>query len=195
MIFYRFSSAGALLLFIILSFNPVGMARQAGGTESAREAVVRFFNLLKAGQYAELYDYLPNDMQQRMTREELDRSLSRVQSFLLIDRIVVGRTRRIEQTAVVETTIFGRLKRPLTIEGAPVSEGRVIAQQIVAKEGGRWKIVTADNRTRDLYLKEHPELKNKIPLTEPQLSIKQNGKWTPLSTVLSKMRRNRPPGS
>ncbi len=193
MIFYRFSRAFALSFMIILSFNPAGMARQAGG--SAREAVVRFFNLLKAGQYAELYDYLPNEMQQRMTREELDRSLSRVQSFLLIDRIVIGRTRQIEQTAVVETTIYGRLKRPLTVEGAAVSEGRVIAQQIVAKEGGRWKIVTADNRTRDLYLKEHPELKNKIPLTEPQLSIKQDGKWTPLASVLSKMRRARPPGS
>ncbi|MBK9314855.1 MAG: hypothetical protein IPM55_11520 [Acidobacteria bacterium] len=169
-------------------------AQKNATKESARGAVVRIFALLKAGEYAEIYQYLPNSMQQRTTREQLDQSLSRLQNFLLIDRITVGKTQQSGETAVVETTILGRLKRPLTVNGATISEGRVIAQQILAKEDGQWKLITADNRTRDLFLKEHPDFKNNFRLTEPQLFFRQNGKWMPLATALSRTGRPRPPG-
>lgn len=185
---------GVVSAVLCLSLSLTATAQKSAAKESARSAVVKFFALLKAGKHAGLYQYLPNSMQQRTTREQLDQSLSRLQNFLIMDRIIIGKTQQSGEAAVVETTILGKLKRPLTLDGTTISEGRVIAQQIMSKEDGQWKLITADNRTRDLFLKEHPDFKTKFRLTEPQLFFKQDGKWMPLDSALSRMRRNRPPG-
>lgn len=191
MTFTRSIITVALALSLCPLFLTTGEAQARN--ESARSAVIRFFSLLKDGRNAELYDYLPTGMQQRMTREELDRSLSRLQNFLLIDRIVVGKTTLVGDAAVVDTTIFGRLKRPINLDGASINEGRVIAQQIVARENGAWKLITADNRTRDIFLRENPGLSEKFTLTNPQLAVKQDGKWVPIASALSRIRRGRVP--
>lgn len=191
MTFTRSIITAALALSLCPLFLTAGEAQARN--ESARSAVIRFFSLLKDGRNTELYDYLPTGMQQRMTREELDRSLSRLQNFLLIDRIIVGKTTPVGDAAVVDTTIFGRLKRPINLDGATINEGRVIAQQIVARENGAWKLITADNRTRDIFLKENPGLSEKFTLSNPQLAVKRDGKWVPIASALSRIRRGRVP--
>lgn len=191
MSFIRSIITATLALSLCPLFHSAGVAQAR--SESARNAVIRFFSLLKDGRNAELYDYLPSGMQQRMTREELDRSLSRLQNFLLIDRIVVGKTSRVGDAAVVDTTIFGRLKRPINLDGATINEGRVIAQQIVARENGKWKLITADNRTREIFLRDNPDLSEKFTLTNPQLAVKRDGKWVPIASALSRARPGRVP--
>ena len=60
----------------------------------------------------------------------------------------------------------------------------VSVQQYLFKENGLWKVVTADNRARDFFLKRNPNFKQQFQLTQPQFAFreggKQNGKWTPL---------------
>ena len=92
----------------------------------------------------------------------------------------IGRIQQRGEYAVVDTTIYGNLKRAMNMNGEEVKEGRVSVQQYLLKEDGRWRITTADNRTRDFFLKRNPEFKQQFQLTQPQFALKQSCKWTPL---------------
>ena len=145
-----------------------------------RSTVQNFFSLLKAQKYAELHDFLPSQLQKQTTREQLAESLKRLDQFLTIERMEIGRIQQRGDYAVVDTTIYGNLKRAMNVNGAEVKEGRVSVQQYLLKEDGRWRITTADNRTRDFFLKRNPEFKQQFQLTQPQFALKQNGQWSPL---------------
>lgn len=166
-----------------LIFAP-GAAQSANQSKDARAAVNRFFSLLKAGAHEKLYDFLPSELQRQITREQLSFSLKRLDSFIAIERLEVGRVQQRGEFAVVDTTIYGRLKRPLTINGEEVTEGRVAAQQFLFREGGQWKIATADNRAQSYFLKRNPEFSRQFQLSQPRFEFKQKGKWAAL---------NRPP--
>lgn len=145
-----------------------------------RSTVQNFFSLLKAQKYAELHDFLPSQLQKQTTREQLAESLKRLDQFLTIERMEIGRIQQRGDYAVVDTTIYGNLKRAMNVNGAEVKEGRVSVQQYLLKEDGRWRITTADNRTRDFFLKRNPEFKQQFQLTQPQFALKQNGQWNSL---------------
>lgn len=145
-----------------------------------RSAVQKFFSLLKAQKYTELHDFLPSQLQKQTTPEQLAESLKRLDQFLTIERMEIGRIQQRGEYAVVDTTIYGNLKRAMNVNGAEVKEGRVSVQQYLLKEDGRWRITTADNRTRDFFLKRNPAFKQQFQLTQPQFALKQNGQWNSL---------------
>jgi hypothetical protein len=148
--------------------------------KDARAAVQTFFTLLKSQKYASLYEFLPSQLQQQMTPLQLALSLKRLDSFLTIDRMETGRAQQKGDFAVIDTTIYGRLKKPLKVNGEEVTEGRVSVQQYLFKENKNWKIATADSRTRDYFLKNHPEFNKQFEFALPKFEFKQNGRWAPL---------------
>lgn len=174
---YFYRSLVLVILFMTIGWPRAAAPSQKPGNE-ARAAVARFFALLKAQQYAQLYDFLPGELQQQLTREQLTASLQRLDSFLTIERMDTGRVQQQGDFAVVDTTIYGRLKKPLRFNGAEITEGRVAAQQYLFKEYGQWKVVTADDRTRAYFLKRNPDFNQQFQLIRPQFAFKQNGQWT-----------------
>lgn len=146
-----------------------------------RAAVQTFFTLLKTQQYQALYDYLPSQYQQQITREQLAQSLKRLEAFIVIGKLELGRVQQKGDFAVVDTTIYGRLKQPLNLNGQEISEGRVSTQQYLLKENGQWKVATADDRTRGYFLKRHPAFNKDFQLTRSQFAFKQAGKWQAFS--------------
>jgi hypothetical protein len=80
--------------------------------------------------------------------------------------------------AVVDTTIYGNLKRPITKDqNNKAQAGKVSVQQYLFKENGHWKVATSDSATRSHFLKKHPEFKQGFQFTQPRFFIKQDGQW------------------
>ncbi len=160
----------------VQSFAPA-IAQTKNQSKDARAAVTSFFSLLKARQYAALYDFLPSQLRQQMTREQLSQSLKRLESFIVIERMEIRRVQERGDYAVVDTTIYGRPQKPLNINGEEVKEGRVVAQQFLFRENGQWKIATADSRTQSFFLSRNPEFNQRFQITQPRFEFKQNGEW------------------
>jgi hypothetical protein len=174
-----------LFLFIaVIVFSAFGLmsgaAQNDNQSKDARAAVNKFFLLLKSRSYPALYEFLPSDLQRQVTREQLALSLMRLDSFITIERMEVGRVQERGDFAVVNTTIYGRLKKPVTLNGEEISEGRVAAQQFLFREGGHWKVITADNRTQSYFLKRNAEFTKQFQLAQPRFEFKQKDKWTAL---------------
>lgn len=178
---FRFSSFLSLLTLIpllALSFTQAPAQTTARSSEP-RTVVQSFFSLLKAQKYAALYDYLPSEMQQRVSREKMTESLNRLSGFIALERMDIGRIQQRGDFAVIDTTFYGHLIRPIEMNGKKIQEGRVSVQQYLFKENGTWKIATSDSSTRAYFLKRHPEFKQGFQFTQPQFAFKQNGQWVP----------------
>ncbi len=166
-----------------------GAAQNDNQSKDARAAVNKFFLLLKSRSYPALYEFLPSDLQRQITREQLALSLMRLDSFITIERMEVGRVQERGDFAVINTTIYGKLKKPVTINGEEISEGRVAAQQFLFRESGRWKVVTADNRTQSYFLKRNAEFSKQFQLAKPRFEFKQKDGWMALSRAPKPERR------
>jgi hypothetical protein len=174
-----------LFLFVVVivfsAFNLMyGAAQSVNQSKDARAAVNKFFLLLKSRSYPALYEFLPSALQRHITREQLALSLMRLDSFISIERLEIGRVQGRGDFAVVDTTIYGKLKKPAMINGQEVSEGRVTAQQFLFREGGHWKVATADNRTQSFFLKRNADFSKQFQITQPRFEFKQNDKWMAL---------------
>lgn len=171
----------SLRKLVLTVLGLVILALPSHAQSDAKNAVNSFFGLLKGQKYSALYDYLPAEMQQKMSREQLTNSLKRLNSFISIEKMDIGRVQQKGDFAVVDTTIFGKLARPLKpSEGSTdkqVQEGKVAVQQYLFKENGHWKVATADSSARNYFLKKHPEFKQGFQFTQPQFFTKQNGRW------------------
>ena len=165
-----------LFLFIAVLVIPIA-AQDNNQSKEARSAVNKFFLLLKSRSYPALYEFLPSDLQRQITREQLALSLMRLDSFITIERMEVGRVQQRGDFAVINTTIYGKLKKPVKLNGEEISEGRVAAQQFLFREGGRWKVVTADNRTQSYFLKRNAEFSKQFQLAQPKFEFKQKDGW------------------
>lgn len=160
----------ALVLFIA--------ALPAFAQQDAKGAVNSFFSLLKTQKYAALYEYLPSDLQQKVSREQLAASLKRLSTFITIEKMEIGRVQQKGEFAVIDTSIFGKLVRGMKKEEtAQPQEGKVAVQQYLFKEKGRWKVATSDSTTRAYFLKKYPEFKQGFEFTQPRFFIKQGGEW------------------
>jgi len=161
-----------------------GAAQSDNQPKDARAAVNKFFSLLKSRSYPALYEFLPSDLQRQITREQLSLSLRRLDSFIMIERIEVGRVQERGDFAVVDTTIYGKLKKPMTLNGEEVKEGRIAAQQFLFRESGQWKVATADNRTQSYFLKRNAEFSKQFQIAQPRFEFKQRDKWMVLGRPL-----------
>jgi hypothetical protein len=165
-----------------------GAAQNENQSKDARAAVNKFFQLLKSRSYPALYEFLPSDLQRQITREQLALSLMRLDSFITIERMEVGRVQARGDFAVVNTTIYGKLKKPVKINGEEISEGRVAAQQFLFRESGSWKVVTADNRTQSYFLKRNAEFSKQFQLAQPKFEFKQKDGWTVMGRQMKPLR-------
>ncbi|MCI0660377.1 MAG: hypothetical protein L0220_04820, partial [Acidobacteria bacterium] len=172
--------AGSRLPVLLLCFifcYPATLAQNRQKSGDARATVQTFFSLLKSQRYASLYEYLPSKLQEQITREQLTTSLKRLETYITIERMEIGRVQQNGDYAVIDTTIYGRLKKPLKHQTKMAREGRITVQQYLFKEDNRWKVVTADNRARDYFLKRNPEFNKQFQFNLPRFEIKQEGEW------------------
>ena len=165
------SFARLVIIGCLLLSQTLAMAQTKSSNE-ARATVQKFFDLLKAHQYAALYDYLPTELQRQLTREQLTQSLKQLEESITIERMEIGRVQQRGDFAVIDTALYGRLKHPLDMRGQKIELGKVTVQQYLIKEGKQWKIITADNNTRSQFLKRYPEFNQGFQFTQPQFFIK-----------------------
>src|SRR5262245_6682228 len=163
---------------LVLLIHPVSSAQSKPA--NARGAVETFFSLLKRQQYDALYDFLPSQLQQQISREQLTQSLKRLNAYLIIEKLEIGRVQQRGEYAVVDTTIYGQLKQPRNFNDVEIKEGRVSVQQFLFREKGQWKLATADNRSQNFFLKSNPEFNKQFQITKPKFEFKQNGAWAVL---------------
>ncbi len=168
----------AFLTLLLCVDNP---AQGNASGRTPRAAIQQFFALLKTQQHDKLYDQLPTQLQQQITRAQLSASLKRLDEFLVIEKLQVGRVQEQGEFAVVDTTIYGKLKKPMKIGEQEINAGRASAQQYLRKENGQWKIVTADERTRAAFLKQNPDFAKQFQLTRALFAIQQQGQWQSLN--------------
>lgn len=171
-------------VLLMLTFVFVVSVSPVWANESEVRSVVQgAFNQLKSGDYNPLYDLLPSNSQSRITRERFVESLQRARDAYQLDKIEISSIRVSGDIAVADTIMYGSVKKPVE------AEGKIVAQQYLVREGGRWRIATGDQATVKKFLASNPNFAKSFKLTQPRVYAKQNGKWIDLSSLLKTARK------
>ena len=166
--------AVSLVLLLAVAAHPVSAARDEA---EVRGVVERIFQQLKTGDYDALYETLPTAQQRRISRERFTRALGRTRELYVLDRMEIGAIRTSNDLAVVDTVMYGRVLRPIQ------SEGKIVAQQYLVREDGRWRVATGDHATVQRFLASNPTFARKFPLQKPRIYVKRDGRWVDVSTL------------
>ena len=154
--------------------------------ESEVRAVVQtIFEQLKAGRYGELYDALPSASRSRLSRERFTDMLRRSGGTYRLDRIEIGAVRVAGDIAAVDTVMYGSVERPVQ------AEGKIVAQQYLVREEGRWRVATGDRATVNRFLAANPGFAKKFPIRQPRVFVKRDGRWVDLTITLKAAGRGR----
>jgi hypothetical protein len=157
---------GLLALFWLM---PVGAF--ASDQADVRNTVQDVFEQLKAHNYGALYDLLPAASRNRLSRERFTSSLERAQGFYQLDRMDIGAIKVSGNLAVVDTVLYGRIVAPIQ------AEGKIVAQQYLVREDGKWRVATGDQSTVKKFLANNPAFGKGFRIREPRIYVKQNNKW------------------
>ncbi|HEX5965817.1 MAG TPA: hypothetical protein VFY51_07785 [Pyrinomonadaceae bacterium] len=161
-------SLSFLALIVFLGLTPAtSFASQA----EVRSTVQSVFEQLKSHNYNALYDLLPSSSRGRMSRERFVSALQRAQGFYELDRMDVGAIKESGNLAVVDTVLYGRIVNPIQ------AEGKIVAQQYLIKEEGKWRVATGDQSTVKKFLASNPAFGKGFKIRDPRIYIKQNDKW------------------
>ena len=155
-----------LLMLLVLSG-----AAQASNVSDVRSMVQNVFEQLKSRNYSGLYDVLPGAARNRLSRDRFVSSLERAQDFYQLDRLEIGAIKVNGNLAVVDTVLFGRVVAPIE------AEGKIVVQQYLVREEGKWRIATGDQSTLKKVLAGNPGFAKGFKIRQPQIFIKQNNKW------------------
>lgn len=169
----------ALTFFALLTMTtlPVKAARAVQDEREVRGVAERIFQQLKSGDYNSLYETLPTAQQRRISRERFTRSLGRTRDLYELDRMDIGSVRTSGDVAVVDTVMYGRVLRPIQ------SEGKIVAQQYLVREDGRWRVATGDTATVQRFLAANPTFARKFPLRKPRVYVRRDGRWVDVSSL------------
>ena len=162
-----------ILGFVALSLL-VGYATAAPRVSiegEVRATVEKIFQSLKDKNFESLYDTLPANTRSRITRERFASSLRRTQDNYALERMDVGKIRVSGNIAVVDTDLYGRLLKPLEMEG------KIVVQQYLVREEGKWKVATGDNATMQRFLKSNPAFARQFKIRPPRIFVKKDGQW------------------
>ena len=159
----------ALLAIGIVWLAPT-VARASDETD-ARAVVQQVFQQLQSHDYGALYDSLPSATRSRMSRERFSNALKRAQDRYVLDRMTIGAVRVSGNIAVADTELYGRLAKPFE------AEGKIVVQQYLVREDGKWRVATGDSATIQRFLKSNPSFARKFPIRQPKFYMKQNGKF------------------
>lgn len=176
-----------LIIFTGLLATNVRAATAATTTTASDETEVRSameqaFGQLKSGQYDALYDVLPRASQSRISRARFINALERTRDMYQLDRMEIGAVRVKGDLAVVDTVMYGRVLRP------EENEGKIIAQQYMVRENGRWRVATGDAATARTLLAANPGFGKKFPIKNPRIFVKRDGRWIDVSALMSRRR-------
>jgi len=161
-------SLSLVLLILLLGVVPAtGMASQA----EVRSTVQGVFEQLKSHNYSALYDLLPASARSRMSRERFVGALQRAQGFYQLDRMDIGAIKVAGDLAVVDTVLYGRIVNPIQ------AEGKIVAQQYLIREEGKWRVATGDQSAVRKFLASNPAFGKGFKIREPRIYMKQGDKW------------------
>ena len=163
------------IFFVLILISFCALARpgsvEASEVSEVRGTVERVFQQLKSGDYGALYDSLPSSSKSRMSRERFANALKRAQGMYVLDRMDVGPVRVAKNLAVVDTVLYGRVVRPFE------TEGKIVVQQYLVREDGKWRVATGDTGTTKRFLANNPAFAKRFPIKQPRVYVKQNGNW------------------
>ncbi len=177
----NFTLAACVLL---LATFASAIARPSDETE-VRALVQIVFEQLKEGRYTELYDVLPNASRSRITRERFVSLLRASGGMYRLDRMEVGTVRVSGDIAAVDTVMYGSVLRPVE------AEGKIVAQQYLVREDGRWRVATGDRATVRRFLSAHPAFAKTFSLRDPRIYVKRDGRWVEVTGALKTTGRQR----
>lgn len=160
---------------------------KASDERDVRAVVLTIFEQLKAGEYGQLYEALPAASRSRIARGRFTEMLRRTSGTYRLERIDVGAIRVSGDIAVVDTVMYGSVQRPVS------AEGKIVAQQYLVREGGKWRVATGDAGTVRRFLAVNPGFAKKFPIRNPRVFIKRDGRWIDLSNAVNASRRRRIP--
>ncbi len=166
------SSSRELVALIVFSIFVLASGSAQTSEESAVRAVVQqVFSQLQSHDYNSIYDSLPSTTRNALSKSRFVNALTRAQDRYVLDRIGIGKVRVSGDLAVVDTELFGRISQPFA------AEGKIMAQQYLVREAGKWRVATGDNGTIQRFLKSNPSFARKFPIRQPRVFVKQNDKW------------------
>ena len=162
----------SLTLLLMIAMACLG-ARQARASEETdvRGVVRQVFQQLQSHDYGAVYDSLPSATRNRTSRERFVNALKRAQDRYVLDRLDIGAVRISGNIAVANTELYGRLAKPFE------AEGKIVVQQYLVREDGKWRVATGDSATIQRFLKANPTFARKFPIRQPRIYVKQDGKW------------------
>ena len=162
-----------LLMLLIASFSvAVTENAQASHESDVRATVQQIFDQLKAGQYEALFDNLPSSSRARISRDRFVAALGNTRNLYQLDRIEIGSPRISGNIAVVDTVMYAHINKPFD------GDGKLIVQQYLIREDGKWRVATGDDATINRFLKNNPAFARKFRIQRPRAFVNQNGKWT-----------------
>lgn len=172
----------SLSILALAAFLLLPLGAHASDQTDVRSTVQSVFEQLKAHNYSALYDLLPGSARQRMSRERFTGALERAQGFYQLDRMDVGAIRVAGNLAVVDTVLYGRVVNPIQ------AEGKIVAQQYLVREDGKWRVATGDQSTVKKFLVSNPAFGKGFRIREPRIFVKQNDKWVEFNMPRSNKR-------
>jgi len=146
-------------------------AVRASDQSDVRNTVQNVFEQLKSHNYGALYDLLPGSSRNRMSRDRFVSALERAQGFYQLDRLDIGAIKVMGDLAVVDTVLYGRVVAPMQ------AEGKIVVQQYLLREDGKWRVATGDQSTVRKFLAENPSFGKRFRIQQPRIYVNQNGKW------------------
>ena len=158
----------SLGLVLLLVFS---VAARASDVSDVRNMVQNVFEQLKSRNYSGLYDVLPGASRNRLSRDRFVSALERAQDFYQLDRLEIGAIKVNGNLAVVDTVLYGRVVAPIQ------AEGKIVVQQYLVREEGKWRVATGDQSTLKKFLADNPCFGKGFKIRQPQIFIKQNNKW------------------
>ena len=158
------------IVILAVAFISAGAIVNASDQSDVRSTVQNVFEQLKSHNYDALYDSLPGASRNRMSRDRFVSALQRAQDFYQLDRMDIGAVRVMGDLAVVDTVLYGRVVTPIQ------AEGKIVAQQYLLREGGKWRVATGDQSSVKKFLADNPGFKG-FKIRSPRIYVKQNGTW------------------
>jgi hypothetical protein len=164
-----------ILVLLFVTIVGLSISAEASDESEVRNMVNQVFEQLKSHDYSSLYDVLPGSARSRMSRDRFVNALQRAQGIYQLDRLEVGAVKVSGNLAVVDTVLYGRVTIP-----APM-EGKIVVQQYLVREGGKWRVATGDQSTIKKVLAANPGFSKGFRIKQPRIYVKQDGKWVEFS--------------
>ena len=161
----------AFALVLAVGFCLTTEVARASDESDVRTVVQQVFQQLQSRDFGSVYDSLPASTRTRTSRDRFTSALKRSQDRYILDRINIGAVRVSGNLAIADTELYGRLAKPIE------AEGKIVVQQYLVREDGKWRVATGDNATIQRFLKANPSFARKFPIRQPRIYMKQNGKW------------------